>query len=276
MAAVNARSVVFDLFGDYIRYAGGSIGLSPLCELLEPFGMRPDAVRAVMTRLRGEGWFRSARAGRTVTYSLTPRALALLDEGRERIFARDTSPWDGQWHVAIYQVPEEQRKAREALRKRLTFLGYGPLAPSTWVSARDRSAHVAALAEDLTSQEPRLQVFQMTAGTGGLDNDRLLARQCWDLDEINDHYLAWLQEWKDELDAARVRRLSGPAALVTRVSLVRGFRRFPFSDPGLPAELLPDPWHGAAAHAAFMEAYEALEEEANAWFRAVVSKGGAA
>jgi phenylacetic acid degradation operon negative regulatory protein len=269
---MNARSIVFDLFGDYIRYTGGSIGLATLCELLAPFGISPEAARTVMTRLRSEGWFESTKDGRTVTYLLAPRAVSMLDEGRDRIFRRDNSPWDGQWHVVVYQVPEQQRKAREVLRKRLTFLGYGSLAPATWISARDHSVHVAAIAGDLIALEPGLQITQIVARTAGASSDRELAYRCWQLDEINSQYKQWLAEWAPTLKKTKAAKLVGPEALIARVRLVRSFRGFPFSDPELPSDLLPKPWHGASAYLAFMEAHKTLEREANAWFDSVLQR----
>jgi phenylacetic acid degradation operon negative regulatory protein len=269
---MNARSIVFDLFGDYIRYAGGSIGLAPLCELLAPFGISPEAARTVMTRLRSEGWFESTKHGRTVTYILAPKAISMLDEGRDRIFSRDDSPWDGQWHMVIYQVPEPQRKAREVLRKRLTFLGYGSLAPATWISARDHSAHVEAIAEELIAVEPGLKVTQVVARTAGRTSDRELADRCWELDELDDQYRRWLAEWAPILKKIQAARLTGSAALIARVRLVRSFRGFPFSDPELPSDLLPTPWHGMDAYLAFTQAHKTLEHEANAWFYSVLPR----
>ena len=271
MAATNARSVVFDLFGDYIRYAGGAIGLTSLCELLAPFGVSPEAARTVMTRLRSEAWFESTKDGRTVTYSLSSKALSMLDEGRDRIFNRDASPWDETWHIAVYQVPEQQRKSREALRKRLMFLGYGSLAPATWISARDHSSQVAAIVVELRGAKAKLQITQLAARTAGRESDRDLARRCWQLGEINQQYKRWLSEWRPVVKRTQARKLSGPDALVSRVGLVRSFRSFPFIDPELPPELLPTPWHGSAAYRAFMDAHQSLEKEATAWFSSIFS-----
>jgi phenylacetic acid degradation operon negative regulatory protein len=266
LAAISARSVVFDLFGDYIRYAGGAAGLASLCDLLAPFGVSPEAARTVMTRLRSEGWFESAKDGRTVTYILSTKAVSMLDEGRDRIFTRDASPWDGSWHMAVYQVPEQHRNAREVLRKRLTFLGYGSLAPATWISARDHSAQVAAIVEGLNLSETGLQVTQLAARTPSRRSDRELAHRCWQLDELNAQYKRWLSEWRAPIKRVRAGAVSGPDALVTRVGLVRSFRSFPFSDPELPLELLPARWYGVDAFEAFMDAYRSLATEANAWF----------
>jgi phenylacetic acid degradation operon negative regulatory protein len=42
-----------------------------------------------------------------------------------------------------------------------------------------------------------------------------------------------------------------PDPLVGVIELVHAWRRFPFIDPELPAELLPEPWAGARAAALF-------------------------
>jgi phenylacetic acid degradation operon negative regulatory protein len=272
LPAPTARSVVFDLFGDYIRYAGEAIGLAPLCELLAPFGVSPEAARSVMTRLRSEGWFESEKDGRTVRYILSPRTIAMLDEGRDRIFHRDTSPWDGRWHLVVYQVPEQQRKVREALRKRLAFLGYGSLAPATWISARDHSAHVSAAIRDLSLPDAKLQITQMVACTAGDGGNEELARRCWQLSEINQQYMEWMSQWSPVIRRGQLSKLTGPEALVTRVNLVRSFRSFPFIDPELPAALLPRPWHGMAAYEAFTDAHRALGGAATDWFHAVLTR----
>ena len=96
-----------------------------------------------MARLRREGWFESSKVGRQSRYMLTDEGWRLLDTGRERIFERPPEPWPGQWCLAIYSVPESARASRDRLRKTLTWLGFGPLAASAWVSPHDRRDQVA-------------------------------------------------------------------------------------------------------------------------------------
>jgi phenylacetic acid degradation operon negative regulatory protein len=172
----------------------------------------------------------------------------------------------------IYQVPEQQRRAREVLRKRLAFLGYGSLAPATWISARNHSEHVTAIADDLIAIQPGLQITQLVARGAGGSSDRELAHRCWQLDELNGQYKEWLGEWAPTLKKIQAARLTGPEALIARVRLVRSFRGFPFSDPELPSDLLPKPWLGTDAYLAFMKAHKTLEHEANAWFHSVLQR----
>ena len=61
---MKARSLVFDLFGDYLRYRGGEVRLRGLVSLMGCFDVAEPTVRVVVTRLRKEGWLVSRRDGR--------------------------------------------------------------------------------------------------------------------------------------------------------------------------------------------------------------------
>jgi phenylacetic acid degradation operon negative regulatory protein len=117
--------LVFDLFGDYLRYRDGAVRLRSLVALMDAFEVPESTVCVVVTRMRNEGWLDSERAGRETTYRLTAGAWHLLDEGRKRIFERASEPWDGHWHMLMYSVPETDRAPREQLRKKLAWLGSG-------------------------------------------------------------------------------------------------------------------------------------------------------
>ncbi len=129
------RSLVFDLFGDYLRYRGGEVRLRGLVGLMNCFDIPEPTVRVVVGRLRRDGWLASRRDGRETIYSLTETSWQLLDEGRGRIFSRATGPWSGDWHMVIYSVPEADRALRDQLRKKLAWLGFGPLSSSVWPPA---------------------------------------------------------------------------------------------------------------------------------------------
>ena len=270
------RSIVFDLFGEYIRYDGGEIGLRALVELLAPFGIGEDVVRVLMARLRREGWFESSRVGRQSRYSLTDEGWRLLDTGRERIFERPPEPWPGQWCLAIYSVPESARASRDRLRKTLTWLGFGPLAASAWVSPHDRRAQVAEAwkgeagsSEDTPEPGGRLQLLM--ARSGSLEEDREMAARCWDLTGLDDAYAEFLATWEPKVKAWQRRQPQGAEALVERTRFIHEYRMFPFKDPGLPAELLPAGWKGRQAHDLFLAGFGLLRAPAVAHYQRVLS-----
>ena len=267
---VKPRTVVFDLFGDHLRYldggAGpGSVRLQALVELLEVFGVGENTTRVVLARVRREGWFSSTREGRQTSYALTDRAWALLDDGRTRIFDRRTGPWDGAWRMAIYAVPEADRAERETLRRTLAWHGFGPLAASTWVSPHDRLDELAAALSGLGST--RLDL--LTCRSTGPAADREMAARCWDLPGLGADYTRLVAE----LDA--VPEPSDDAdALRRQVGLLARYRTFPFRDPDLPPELLPESWPGARAHELFTATHDRLHARAGAHVRRVVARHG--
>lgn len=58
---MRARSLIFDLFGDYLRYRGGQVRLLALVALLDCFGIPEATARVAAARLRKEGWLAAAK-----------------------------------------------------------------------------------------------------------------------------------------------------------------------------------------------------------------------
>jgi len=255
---MKARSVVFDLFGDYLRYRDGVVRLRSLVALMEAFDIPEATVRVVVTRLRKEGWLDSVRNGRETTYQLTPAAWQLLDEGRVRIFQRAQGPWDGQWHMVIYSVPETDRALREQLRKKLAWLGFGPLSASVWVCAHDRTQAVRQEVADV----PHVVLDAFHSRSDGAEADRAIASRCWDLTALERDYADLLERYRPRLAGYRRGELTGRDALVERMQLIHDYRMFPFRDPDLPPELLPEGWSGRVAHEVFLEAHSLLRAPA--------------
>jgi phenylacetic acid degradation operon negative regulatory protein len=255
---MKARSLVFDLFGDYLRYRGGEVRLRGLVSLMGCFAVAEPTVRVVVTRLRKEGWLVSRRDGRETIYSLTDAAWSLLDEGRERIFQRATGPWDGQWHMILYTVPETERALREQLRKKLSWLGFGPLSSSVWVSPHDRAHQL----REAFTDEPSVRLDLFRSRSEGLAADRDIAARAWDLDQLHRAYAELLAEYRPRLTRYRSGALQGPEALVERMRMVHDYRRFPFRDPDLPPDLLPVGWPGREAHQLFVDLHGLLRGSA--------------
>jgi phenylacetic acid degradation operon negative regulatory protein len=264
---VKPRSLIFDLFGDYLRYRGGAVRLRGLVALMDCFGVPESTVRVVAARMRNEGWLESSRKGRETVYALTETAWQLLDEGRARIFAREQGPWDGRWHMVIYSVPESERALREQLRKRLSWLGYGLLSASVWISPHKRGDQVMA---DFADQ-PSARIDMLQARSTGLAADRDMAARSWDLAALDKDYGELLARYRPRLARYRVGKPLGREALVERMQLIHDYRMFPFRDPDLPPELLPEGWTGRDAHEVFLAAHGLLRGEAESCVDRLIS-----
>jgi phenylacetic acid degradation operon negative regulatory protein len=267
------RSIIFDLFGEYIRYDGGEAPMRVLVDLLGAFDISADATRVVMSRLRAEGWFDSRRVGRESRYALTAQAWDMLDEGRPRIFERRREPWSGQWCLVTYTVPESARQTRDRLRKRMACLGFGSLAPSTWICPHDKRAEVVKVLEGELEGEPEARFDVFMARSLGLAHNRDMVRRCWDLDGLNEAYRDFLQTTQKRLARFQEAPPPGAEALHERIRLIHEYRRFPVQDPDLPLELLPTGWLGREAHDAFLAADDALRPAALEYYRATFATG---
>lgn len=244
---MNARPALFDLYGDHLRRrVDGYRDRAPvaaLVRLLAPLGVAAPAVRTSVSRMVRQGWLRPVRLPEGPGYALTPRAVRRLDDAGARIYRTCTPPrWEGRWHLLVV-TPPPGRSARERLVSGLSFLGYGALDASTWLSPwSSRSREVDAL---LVTEGARAERFE--AAHDG-DSHALIAR-AWDLDGIARAYLRFLDE------AAKIVAAIGTgedeAAYVARGRLVHAWRRFLFLDPHLPAALLPPDWPGGKAAACF-------------------------
>lgn len=56
--------------------------------------------------------------------------------------------WDGLWRLIIFDIPEEKKFAREALRRRLKYFGFFPLQKSVFVFPYECEKEIATLADD--------------------------------------------------------------------------------------------------------------------------------
>ncbi|MFF4241038.1 PaaX family transcriptional regulator C-terminal domain-containing protein [Actinomadura geliboluensis] len=263
LGAASARSLLLTVLGEFVLPGGEAVWTATFLRALGLLGVEEKAVRQALARSAAEGWLAGERRGRRTAWRLTPAGERLLTDGTERIygFGGPVGPWDGRWLLVLATVPETSRRLRHLLRTRLAWSGLGNLSPGVWVSPHPgREPEVrGVLAEIGVADSSTL----FTGGLGDLAEARRVARQAWDLDEIELAY-------EDFLDAVRaLRPADEPGTFAAHTRLVQEWRRFPFLDPALPAELLPDDWSGSQAFALFHERHDAWRPAADRQWKAM-------
>lgn len=294
--ADSTRGLLMTMLGEYVLPAGGAAWTRTLIAGLDLFDVREKAARQALARMEADGWLQRARVGRETQWSLTARAQHLLAEGAERIygFGVENRRWDGEWVVLLASVPERERTVRYRMAQRLSWIGFGPLGQGTWIcpwTTQESAARdvLSDLGVDATS-------FRGPVGRVGSGHD--LAGRAWPLAELASAYDCFLAEFpavgdpRDELpaaggDPAEASGAGGDPAEFFAVDddrdgadaardltrLVHGWRKFPFLDPDLPAELLPEPWPGRAAAARFGALRGAWLAPARKWWAASEAGG---
>lgn len=243
---MDARSALFDVYGDHLRErTGDDRGRAPvaaLLRLLAPLGIQAPAVRTAVSRMARQGWLDAVRLDSGPGYALTRRAVQRLDDAAVRIYRRPTAPWDGRWHLVVVGSPP-RRADRERLHTQLRWLGYGCLAPGTWVAPRP-AAGVADVVE-----EAGVCVQRFSARSH--DDCADVVSRAWDLDELAGGYRRFLDDARSALAGACT--CTDEGAFAARSRLIHAWRAFLPLDPGLPPALLPAHWPGTTAAGWFDE-----------------------
>jgi phenylacetic acid degradation operon negative regulatory protein len=263
----NARAqfLILTLFGDYILPRSGTIWTASLLALLDLLGVGERAARSALSRMSGRGWLVARKQGRRSQYTLTTHGRALLEQGERRLFEPPFADWDGLWHLVVYSLPESKRDLRHALRGQLIWLGFGPLAPATWISPHDRRDELEYICDEL-GVRAHVEIFSGMALRSA--SDRGLVERCWDLPVLAAEYHEFVERYLPEYTACRgqsaeqLERAAGDC-FTRRFWLTHAFLPFPRKDPGLPIALLPPDWAGFDARRLFDEYRRLLEPYAN-------------
>ena len=296
-AAQRPPRLLLTLLGDYWWQRTEPLPSAAIVALLAEFGVSDSAARAALSRLTRNGLLVTSKTGRRTFSRLSSRAAAILDDGARRIFSfgADRRPWDGMWSLVAFSIPEDNRAARDALRKQLRWLGFAPLYDGLWVCPRDHAGDVMARLKDLgistatafraTALPAATAAGVVTAaglvgaggaaaadGAGGALVTADIPARAWDLSGLRDRY----QEFTEFAGLLRDQTVAGEIttadALVARTRVMNEWRAFPAMDPDLPYELLPPAWPRAAARDLFITCYDLLGPLAARRVRQIIAR----
>jgi phenylacetic acid degradation operon negative regulatory protein len=244
------------VLGEFVLPPDGSVWTSALVKILAMLGVEEKSARQALARSAAEGWLASLRQGRQVRWSLTGPGRQLLTEGADRIysFGRQQRHWDRRWLVLIVTVPETKRELRHRLRTRLSWAGFGCPSPGVWVTPNTgQEAEARRILDELGLAAGAMSFAARYSSIGS--EESVLAR-AWDLQQVAARYEAFIDEF------ACLNPAAGDETLIAQIRLVHEWRRFPFLDPQLPIELLPEPWTGTAAARLFHSRHAEWDDQA--------------
>ena len=261
VGAPAARSLLLTILGEYVLPRGEAVWQETLVGALVSVGYTQQAARQALARSVRDGWLETSRHGRRARVSLSEGTAGLLRTGAERIYSFG-SPWrwDGRWLVLVLRVPEARREVRHQVRTRLAWAGLGSMGGGVWLTP-----HVEREAElrDAIREAPAAEATSFVAELGTIGSPTAVAAAAWDLDQVREHYRAFIE------DFAAIRPSSGEASFRMQTSLVHAWRKFPFLDPDLPAELLPAGWPRRRAYELFTGRHERWQPAARSYFESL-------
>ncbi|MDF8264996.1 PaaX family transcriptional regulator [Luteipulveratus flavus] len=257
---MHARAAVFDLYGDHLAARGGWAPIASVVRLLAAVDVAAPAVRTAVSRLSREGWLEPEEREGIRGYAATPRAERRLRSAWDRIYRTTEQPWNGTWHVVVCEHVADRRR-RDRISASLGYLGYARMAADTWVGPR-----VSGELDTALEGQPAHSFEGRLSGDG--DG---LARDLWDLQGLARAYDGFIRSADRLTDEVPALTRQPEQAFAVRTDLVHEWRKFLFSDPGLPAQVLPADWPGHAAAQRFDRLTQALRPAASTFVDACLA-----
>lgn len=228
-------SIIVSLFGDLAQKEGAQISGGALTRIITPMGIKPEAIRVALHRLRKDGWIESARSGRASVHYLTEFGRNQSAAVTPRIYERTSlAPTD--WHLLI----SEEGAGQAALDNVLLLPNY------VAVNKHTALGH----GKIPTNPEDLLAIEVSTISVPGWLKDRLfpdeLQKACMTLDRA----LGCITPPPEHLQAEQIATL--------RTLIVHHWRRIVLRHPGLPPQFHPDSWCGERCRARVFALLDAL------------------
>ncbi|GAB3688463.1 PaaX family transcriptional regulator [Saccharopolyspora tripterygii] len=258
--------MLITVLGELVHPNDQPVWTSSLLYMLVGMGIEQRTARQAISRAAASGWITGERQGREVRWELTESGKHLMDDGAKRVYSlhADAEPWDGNWLVLLVTIPEAQRSVRKSLYTALDWEGFGNPTPGVWVSPHvDRQPRAQKVIDDLELKPSTLAFVGKASAIGQTEQE--IVDLSWELDEVTAQYEELLIRYSGLQPAP------GDPLLFTHVKLTNEWQRFPFMDPQLPAELLPN-WIGRRAAVLFHQLREAWYEDAQQRWREVVKE----
>ncbi len=149
-----------------------------------------------------------------------------------------SAPWDGKWHLVLFDLPAKERALRRKLLRVLVENGCGCLQGSVWISARKPSFF-----KSLKGNHDCRRLLCLETDSRGSKSNREMVDGAWNFSRINanyrsvmDHLARLSQTPKDKAGLLEWSRKENEAWLAAVAA-----------DPMLPAALLPKDYLGRRA-----------------------------
>lgn len=253
--AVSARTIVEGSFDET-----GVADLAAVYDVGLALGVPEQTVRLAIRRMAAAGELVQegrGRAGRIIRSSDALRRSRSESRLIDFAFAQDAGahPWDGNWRLYAFSVPESARPERDALRAGLTAFGAAPIASGLYGTPHD-------LREGLLDYLPPGVVdrWLISAATPALvlpgrHSTTAIVELLWPAGET----LAAYEPLANVLAGTEIPRTSDPVAVTAAALLLaEGLDRALSVDPLLPGELRPSDWPPATLRARFLHSWEQL------------------
>lgn len=121
-------SLLVSLFGDIAREDGQELSSAAIGDIMGLLGIKPEATRVALHRLKKDDWIDTRRAGRSSFYYLTAKGRQHSRDAALRIYGFGASAPEA-WHIIVVETPKISGPWEDKTQ------GYVALNNTTWFGA---------------------------------------------------------------------------------------------------------------------------------------------
>lgn len=224
-------SLLVTVFGELAQEDGAQISGATLSKLTAHMGIKPEAMRVALHRLRKDGWIESQRSGRTSAYSLTAWGRAQSADATPRIYNVQPVPTHA-W-LALFDPAQPLPQDCDGVW----------ITPALLLTSTKPTAAQVFVAPVLAPLPPWManKVCAPETVASAL------------------HFQSRLEELQIAL--SDMPALSRYEVSALRILIVDGWRRIVLKSPNLPDHVLPSDWVGPTCRATVSSLLETYQKQ---------------
>lgn len=229
---------IFDILGEFITHTSWAV-FGPNCY---PNRM---AYHNAVCRLRKKGLAVCRRTGgKAPVMTITGKGESLLNDVHRplRMWNRK---WNGIWYVLMYDVPERQRKYRDAVRWFLRSMRMGRLQRSVWITPRDIRPEYDDLNEAGAFNDYAF-LFESRTVLGRKTKD--VVWRAWDFEGLETRQRWYLEVFMDNLKRVSDQRHGHEELFTLAREEMSAYTATMAGDPLLPREMWPSGYCGESVY----------------------------
>ncbi|WP_344751487.1 PaaX family transcriptional regulator [Gryllotalpicola koreensis] len=268
LEADSAQSAVITLLGElWPSEQPIAIPSAAIVAALSRIDVTEAATRAALSRMHRKGTLDIIKDGRQTLYRLSDAVITSIPASQVLTmgFGAESRPWNGEWTVVVFSLPETQRDRRQALREWLRWLGFGPVRDGVWISPH---ANIELVQRALHGLLPSDGLVFRSAHIVG----EVRPGDVWPLAEIEQAYRTFIDEFRPYIYSLRGGLVPPAEAMRLWITVLCRWRGFPTLDPDLPAAALPADWPRGEARRVFEAVHDATGPLVSMLMRSVIGE----
>ncbi|MDZ5474084.1 PaaX family transcriptional regulator C-terminal domain-containing protein [Bacillus sp. 31A1R] len=227
-----------------------------IIKIYESMNYLPQTVRNTFTKLKKEHYIVATDRS---TYRITPTGQKSIESLYSKVNYYNQT-WDEKWYMVLTEIPETNRKKRDAFRKGLIELGFGQLYKSVYINPWNKTEAVIHLIDTLEI-DPYVtmlvtnQFILNDIGTIGSRGTNI-STNIWNINEIDLLYKERLEWFYNEIEPKVDKYTKDPSRhslelFICYLKMIEAMDDLLTLDPMLPPQFVPPNWVGTIAISTF-------------------------